>query len=441
MKKRRNMRNISKVLVGALLCLTVSSCGIYGKYRSSAQTDEAIKINVPSYREIFRDSMLLDLIDSALVRNYDLRMAQERVKQANAQLTAARLAYLPRIYAGGNPVISVDPSKKFDAGALNYSLGTLSWEIDIFGRVTNRKRIAKMVKQEMEDLEQACRCELVASVATLYYSLQNIDAQILATDAAEQNWASSVQTIKAMKQAGIEDEAGVSQFEGSYYATRASGKALRLLREVNENAMRMLLCESEGKIERGSITNINSAALDTINLNAVRARPDVRAAEMRLAQAFYNANLARANCCPQIEIGGSIGWGNKSLIYGLIGGLLQPVFNAGENIAQVKVGESRLEEYKMAYANALLNAGNEVNNALATGRVRRSEREEYLNRVEAMERALKATQLKMKYGRGTYLEVLSAQNSLLEAQIADIQNACDILSSSVELYRALGGGR
>lgn len=443
------MRNIRKTvsfaLIAAVAVSALDSCGIYGKYKPQMSEEEALNINVPSYKDIFADPDLISLIDTALENNLDLKMAHERVHQADLQLTAAKLAYLPRIFAGGNPLVTLDPSNSVDFSKLAYSLGSASWEIDIFGRTTNQKRIAKAVRDQLEDFEQAARAELVAAVANLYYNLQMLDAQILATDAAEANWSSSVEAIRAMKEAGLEDEAGVSQFEGSYYATRANGKSLRLLRDVAENSMRLLLCSDSCPVTRGAIAPagqlINVSAVESIDLNAVRVRPDVRAAEMQLAQSFYNVNLARANCCPEITIGGTVGWSDGKTLFSLVGGLLQPIFNAGANITQVKVSKSQLEEYQMAYANTLLNAGTEVNNAVASIKAYRSQVEDYSKRVDAMKRALDATQLKMKYGRGTYLEVLTAQNNLLDAQIADIQNTADILTSVVDLFLALGGCR
>lgn len=433
------------MLMAAVVVLTIDSCGIYGKYKPQMSEEEQLAIKVPSFRDIFMDPDLLSLIDTALTNNYDLKMAHERVHQADLQLTAAKLAYLPRIFAGGSPMATIGPSTSLNFSDISYSFGTASWSIDIFGRTTNAKRIAKAYKEQLEDFEQASRSELVAAVSTLYFTLQMLDAQILATDAAEANWASSVEAIRAMKEAGLEDEAGVSQFEGSYFATRANAKTLRLLRDVTENSMRLLLCSDDCPIDRGFISPagkvLNVSAIESIDLNAVRVRPDVRAAEMQLAQSFYNVNLARANCCPDITIGGNVGWASGNLLYSLVGGLLQPVFNAGANIIQVKVSKSQLEEYQMAYANTLLNAGTEVNNALASIKSYKDQVEDYSSRVDAMKRALDATQLKMKYGRGTYLEVLTAQNNLLDAQMQNIQNNADILTSMVDLFLALGGCR
>lgn len=439
----KNYRVIATSVAMAAMIFSISSCGIYGKYRSDNDVIEE-QIFVPSYREIFTEPELVGLIDTALARNLDLRVAHERVNQADAQFTAAKLAYLPHIHIGGSPAVTMNATSS--ASTLTYTMGTAAWEIDIFGRLTNRKRIAKMTVEQMKDYEQAARTELISAVATLYYTLQMLDAQIAATDEAEKNWKESVNAIKAMKEAGLSDEAGVSQFEGSYYGTRAAGKSLRYVRTVAENSLLLLLSSEKYDLARGPISaavkpKINVEAVENLDLNAVRVRPDVRAAEMRLAQSFYNVNLARANCCPSISLGGTIGWANGGLLYNAIGGLLQPLFNAGENLAALRVSKSQYEESKMAYASALLNAGTDVNNAVAGIKSYRDQIDDCHNRVEAMARALEATQLKMKFGRGTYIEVLIAQNDLLDAQIDEISNTCSILTSIVDLYQSLGGGK
>lgn len=440
----KNTNYIPALVSAALILLCANSCGIYGTYKSDTP-QEIENIQVPSYTEIFNEPELISLIDTALAHNLNLKMAHERVRQADLQFTAAKLAYLPHIYVGGSPAAQISGAKGSQPN-ITYTFGTASWEIDIFGRTTNRKRIAKAIREEAADYEQAARAELIAAVATLYYNLQMLDAQILAMDIGEANWKESVDAMKDMKEAGLADEAGVSQFEGSYYATKANGKSLRLVRTLTENSLLYLLGTDSGEIKRGRIfgsseeRQINSQPIQDINLQAVRIRPDVKAAEMQLVQAFYNVNLARANCCPSINIGGTVGWSNGNLLFGAIGGLLQPLFNAGENITQVKVSKSRLEEYQLAYADALLNAGTEVNNAIASIKSYQDRMDDCANRVEAMTRALESTQLLMKFGRGTYLEVLVAQNDLLSAQVAELQNKADILTSTVELFHALGGG-
>ena len=437
------MKNYSIVIAAAVLSLTVTSCGIYGKWHPK-NSEEVANIVVPSYKEIFLEPELHALIDTALARNYDLKMAHERVAQADSRLKSARLAYLPHLFAGADQAATYTGAKG-GSGAWSFNFATASWEIDIFGRLTNRKRIARASLEEMKDYELAARSELIAAVASLYYRLQMLDAEIKTADMAEANRHKSYEMMGHFKMSGRADEAAVANFEASWMAARTNAKNLRLLRLETEEAMRLLLCKDNDPVVRGTAVQygqaINVEKIDSIDLRAVRTRPDVKAAEDRLAGAFYNVNLARANCCPSIIISGNLGWASESLIYGAIGGLLQPIFNSGQNISQVKVSKSQLAELEMNYANVLLKAGSEVNIAMATIKTRASEIEDMAIRVKAMERALEATDLKMKLGRGTYLEVLTAQNELLASQIEEIQNMGEIREACVKLFLALGGGK
>lgn len=437
------MKHISIAIVAAILSLSATSCGLYGKWHSRNSEDLA-SIELPSYKEIFFESELHALIDTALARNYDLKMAHEHVAQADSRLKAARLAYLPHLFAGSDQAATYTGNLRGgnEAGAFNFA--SASWEIDIFGRLTNRKRIAKASLDEMRDYEQAVRSELIAAVAGLYFKLQTLDAQIEAADSAEVNRHKSYITMGYFKESGRADEAAVANFEASWMQARTYAKDLRLLRSESENAMRLLLCKEDDPVIRGKMKDyheaINSAKMDSIDIRAVRIRPDVRAAEDRLAGAFYNVNLARANCCPSITISGTLGW-SGSFIYGAVGGLLQPIFNSGLNISQLKVSKSQFAELEMDYASTLLKAGKEVNDAMAVIKTRISELEDFSTRVKAMGRALEATQLKMNLGRGTYLEVLTAQNEQFAACIDEIQNLGEIREACVKLYLALGGGK
>ncbi len=414
-----------------VLSVGLSSCGIYGKFKS--KTDESVDtLKIPSYTDIFTDKYLLSLIDTAMASNLDLKIAHENVEQAKAVLLGAKLAYLPSIYAApsvtyGTNVGGMQPS-------LSYGFGQASWELDIFGRTTNKKRIANASKKEMEDYEQAARVELISSVATTYYTLLMIDAQIETTDEAVVNRAEAVETMKSMKIAGMTDEAAVAQFEASYYSAVAQSKELRLSRIKAENAMRLLLCKDELTIDRDGLYSsvINGNNIDAVNLQVLRVRPDVKAVEHQLERAFYSMNLARANCCPSISISGNIGW-NGGLIFSAVGSLLQPIFNSGRNIAEVQSSKHALRATEYAYSNVLFKAGKEVNDALAAKKSYRSQQPDYENQVNSLARAYDATFTKMSLGKGTYLEVLTAQKDLLVAQMSAIGNAASILMADVDL--------
>lgn len=424
-------------ILGALI-LILESCSLYGKFEKSAYQPEHFNDTLPTWQNLFTDAPLQALIQRALDNNYDLRIAHEHVKQAEATLLGTKLAYLPVIGAGGNPAVQYT-----SAGSgynLSYSFAQASWEIDIFGRLTNQKRMANAALLQSRDYEQAARCELIASVVSTYYLLATLDAQIETCDSAVAICLRSVETMRAMKEAGMTDEAAVSQFNASYHSMCIKAKQLRLERTQAENTMRELIAEPQASIERNNMKTLmnNMVMMENINLRATRQRPDVMAAEHNLERMFYNRNYARSSCCPSIGIGGSIGW-NATLIFSAVGSLLQPIFNAGRNITQLKVSKSQLEEAQLNYTNTLMKAATQVNNTLVAQQTAIAQLPDYDLAVQSLERAFDATQTKMRLGQGTYIEVLISQNDLLEAQINHITARANILVSNVNLFKVLGG--
>lgn len=428
-----------KLLIFGLLLLSTTSCSLYGRFEKSDYQPEHATDTLPAWKDIFTDAPLQALIERALLNNYDLRIAHEHVKQAEATLLGAKLAYLPVIGVGSTPAVKY--SAALDGGYdLSYGFAQASWEIDIFGRLTNQKRMANASWKQSRDLEQAARCELIASVAATYYLLAQLDAQIETCDSAVLICQRSVETMQAMKEAGMTDEAAVSQFRASFYSTCAKAKSLRLERVKAENAMRTLIAEQVETLERTDLETLMNrrVVIDEVNLRVTRQRPDVMAAEHQLERMFYNRNYARSSCCPSLSIGGGIGW-NSGLIFSAIGNVLQPLFNAGRNITQVRVSRSQLEEAQLNYMNTLLKAATQVHNTLASQQTAIDQLPDYNRQVESLERAFDATQTKMRLGQGTYLEVLISQNDLLAARINQIAAQSAILTTSVNLYKVLGG--
>jgi len=433
----------NKILLVAFIAsaaVVMTSCGIYGKFKpkNDAQIDS---IKTPSYTDIFKDEKLVALIDTALANNLDLKIAHENVAQAEAILLGAKLAYIPSIYVSPSGTYGKSYGS-MSAGMMSYGFGSASWEIDIFGRLTNKLRIAKASKKEQEDYVQAAKVELVSAVATTYYTIQMLDAQLLTTEEAIKNRAQSVEIMKSMKVAGMTDEAAVSQFEASFYSSVAQGKALTLSKIKAENAMRLLLCKQGYDIDRSSLleTAQNDSEIESIQLEATRVRPDVKAAEHQLEQAFYSMNLARANCCPSITLTGSIGW-SGGLIYNAVASLVQPLFNSGRNIAEVQSAKHALQAAEYSYSKSLIVAATEVNDAIAAKKLYKAQQPDYDLQVLSLASAYDATFTKMRLGYGTYLEVLTAQKDLLSAQMLQIQNYASTLNAGVDLYKALGGGK
>lgn len=429
----------TKIIYLGLLLVMMSSCALYGKFEKSDYQPEHYNDTIPQWQDIFTDAPLQTLIQAALANNYDLRIAHEHVHQAEATLLGSKLAYLPVIGAGGTPAVQYAPGSD-GAYHLSYGFAQASWEIDIFGRLTNQKRMANASLLQSRDFEKAARSELIAAVATTYFRIVELDAQIVAVDTAVVLWQRSLEIMREMKQAGMSDEAAVAQFEAGYYDILAQAKDIRLNLVKAENAMRQLICDDMEVIPRNRLDEIviREALIDSINLRVTRQRPDVMAAEHNLERMFYNRNYARSSCCPSLSIGGNIGW-NGGLIFSAVGNLLQPLFNAGKNITQVRVSKSQLEEAKLNYQNVLLKAATQVHNALASQQTAVAQMPYLVNRVRSMERAYDATQLKMRLGQGTYLEVLISQGDLLEAQINQISAQGRILTTGVDLFLSIGG--
>lgn len=466
---------MKKLIISLAAILALSSCGIYSKYKPVTEipdglyghggtdtpgltsadpeiqrSDTAANFGNLSWREVFTDPYLRVLIDSALVRNTDLRTAHLRVKEAEATLLSARLSYLP--------AFSLSPqgtASSFDGGKATqtYSLPvSASWEIDIFGRLTNAKRRAQAVVAQSRDYEQAVQTQLIAAVANNYFTLLMLDTQIEISTATEAAWKESVATTRAMKAAGMVTEAALSQTEATYYNICTT--LLDLQEQLNqaENALSLLLADVPHRIPRGRLADqqLPENLSVGVPLQILSNRPDVRSAEQSLAQAFYTTNAARSAFYPSITLSGSAGWTNSAgamivnpgkFLATAVASLTQPLFNRGANIAQLRIAKAQQEEARLSFEQTLLNAGSEVNNALVQYQTARDKSAYFNRQVASLENAARSTQLLMKHGNTTYLEVLTAQQTLLNAQLSQVANRFTEIQGVITLYQALGGGR
>lgn len=455
-----------KLITLSAFCLLLSSCGIYTKYERPSDIDtdglygqdlneEAVAVDTASiaslsWRELFTDSHLQALIEHALQGNTDLLSAQQRIKEAEATLSSAKLAYLPSFMLtpqGG--VSSFDKSK----GSWTYTgIASAGWEIDIFGKLTNAKRRSKALYLQSLEYEQAVSTSLIANVANLYYTLLMLDEQYRISEETAVNWRESVRTMRAMMAAGMTNEASVSQSEANCRQVEASLLDLKQQIKEVENSLSILLGEVPGGIERGRLAGQTFPEELTVGvpLQLLSRRPDVKSAELSLVSAFYSTNAARSAFYPSITLSGTAGWTNSAgnmiinpgkLLLSAVGSLTQPLFNKGLNIAQLKIAKAQQEEAKLAFQQALLNAGSEVNNALTQVQTARGKTELRAGQIASLENAVRSTQLLMQHGTSTYLEVLTAQQSLLSAQLTQVGDCFDEIQGIINLYQALGGGR
>ena len=451
-----------KIIILSAATLVLSSCGIYNKYKPVSEVPEGLygsesvaaadtaNFGNLSWREVFTDSSLQNLIDSALVRNTDMQTAHLRVKEAEATLLTSKLSYLPSLFLAPEGVAS-----SFDRGKATqtYSLPvTASWELDIFGKVTTAKRRAKAAYEQSKEYEQAVKTQLVASVANTYYTLLMLDSQYEIAVATEAAWKESVNATRAMKKAGMVNEAGLAQTEATYYNICTT--VLDLKEQINqaENSLALLLAETPRHYERGSLAQQQFPTDFSVGIpvQMLSGRPDVRSAERSLEAAFYGTNKARSAFYPSITLSGSAGWTNSAgvmilnpgkFLASAVGSLTQPLFNRGQVVAQYRIARARQEEAALGFQQSLLNAGSEVNDALTAYQTSQGKKLLLDKQVASLQTALKSTSLLMEHGNTTYLEVLTARQTLLSAQLSQTANHFTEIQSLINLFQALGGGQ
>jgi NodT family efflux transporter outer membrane factor (OMF) lipoprotein len=450
---------MKKTLI-AVAIASLSSCSLHQPYlRPSITTDGLFGAAVPAtdtatlatvrWQDMFTDPHLQALIDKALAGNTDLLAAQLHIRQAEAALTTAKLAFLPSLFFAPDGRLST-----FDGRASKlYSIPVAaSWEIDVFGRMQNAKKRAKAAYAQSQEFRQALRTQLIAAVANHYYLLLLLDRQSEITAQTVATWKESVLTMRAMKQAGMATEAAVAQLEGACYAIEAALLDLQQALNETQNSLTLLLGEPPHDIPRGSLhqQSLPDRLATGIPLQLLANRPDVRSAELTLVQAFYATNEARAALYPSITLSGLAGWTNNvgdyivnpgRLLLTAAASLTQPIFNKGLIRARITISEAQQQEAQLYFQQTLLRAGAEVNNALTQYQTTKRQQLLRHQQVKAMESAVASTELLMAHGSTTYLEILTARQDLLSAQLTEVSDSFREILAVVSLYRALGGGR
>lgn len=438
----------------------LSGCGVYRKYPQMTEVDrnlygneytseDTTSIATLSWKELFRDTCLQRLIDTALVRNTDLKTARLRVGQAEAALLTARLSYLPSVNVGAEGGLTGWDGATSKTYNIN---GAASWEIDIFGKVTAAKHEARASLEKSYAYRQAVHTRLVASVASTYYTLLMLDEQIIIAEQTMQNWERTVSTLRSLMRAGKANDTALLQAEANRATLEASLLSMRKSLKETENTMCLLLARIPGSVERGTLagqTFPDSVSIG-IPVQLLANRPDVREAEMSLAKAFYATNVARAAFYPSVNLSGSVGWTNNGggivlnpgqMLLNAIGSLTQPLFNRGTNIANLQIAKAEQEIAALAFQQKLLAAGSEVNDALTALQTARERLAINSKSVVLLQEAVRKTELLMRHSSVNYLEVLTAQQSLLDVQKSLAQDKFDEIQGIISLYHALGGGR
>ncbi|WP_288614220.1 efflux transporter outer membrane subunit [uncultured Bacteroides sp.] len=419
-----------------------------GLYRDLEETRDTASIATLGWRNLFSDKNLQALIEKGLERNTNLRVAHIRVKAAEAVLMNARLSYLPSVVLAPDGSISGTEGAK---AIKTYNLAaSASWEIDLFGKVTNAKREALAALEGSRAYRQAVETQLIATIANSYYMLLMLDRQLIISEQTLITWKETEHSIEALKRAGKSNDAAVLQAKANRLALEASVVSIRKSIRETENGLSALLADTSHDIMRGALQKQQFP--DTLSaglpIQLLANRPDVRQAEWNLAQAYYATNAARSAFYPSLTLSGSTGWTNNvggvvvnpgSWLFSAVGSLMQPLFNKGTNIANLRQAKARQEEALLLFQQSLLDAGKEVNNALTRWQSARI-RMDYVNQqIMTLQEAVRKTELLMQHTSINYLEVLTARQRLLEAELTQAQDKFEEIQGVIDLYHAVGG--
>jgi Outer membrane protein len=400
-----------------------------------------------SWQEIFVDESLQILISEALTNNADVRTMQLSVEQAAIQMRVAKLSYLPSFAL--SPSATVTKANGAPVST-SYELPlTMSWELNLGGQVEALKAATKYQWMNTQEQLKYTQLQLIASVANAYYTLIMLDEQLRLSEQSVQLQRETLETITAMKEVGMMNELAVNQAETELQATIASVSDLRLQREKTGRALNLLLSRTPQNVQCSTFTDVKDISMDAdspVSLEALAMRPDVRSAEYQLRASFSNTKVARSQFYPSLKLTASGSWTNNigeivnpaKLLLNLIGGLTQPLFQMGQIKAGFEIAKSQQEQAQIAFEQALLQAGSEVANALSECHTVQQKLLVRKAQVEASRKAVENVRELMQYSPSvTYLEVLTAQSSLLNAQLQQTADWLELQQGKINLYKAL----
>ena len=445
----------------------MSSCGIYNKYERpevnatglvrdvTSNTDTLAVADTTSFgnlpwRSVFTDPQLQALIEQGLAKNTDLLNAALNVKMVEAQLTAAKLAFVPSFtFSPQGTISSWDGSK----AAKTYSLPVnASWSIDLFGNLLNQKRSAQMALLATKDYQLVVKTNLIANIANMYYTLLMLDKQLEIVDNMTQLTKDTWDMMKLQKELNNAKETSVQSAEANYYSVLAQAADLKRQIRETENSLSLLLGQPAQTIGRGKLENqsLPTEFSTGVGIQMLNNRPDVHYAEMTLAQCFYDTQAARSKFYPNISISGSGAFTNNSgggivnpgkWLLNAVGSLVQPIFQNGKLVAQLKVAKATQEQAFNTWQQAVLSAGSEVSNALVLYNSSDEKSKLEQKQIESLTKNVDYTKDLFSMGSSPYLEVITAQQSLLNAELSKVQDDFYKMQAVVNLYYALGGGR
>ena len=448
-------------------CATLVGCGVYTKYERpevntkgiirdavsdvdtlKAAADTTTFASLP-WRQVFTDPQLQTLIQQGLDKNPDLLNAALNVQMVESQLKMAKLAFIPQVAFSPQGVLS---SWDFGKASQTYSMPlSAQWTVDLFGNLLNQKRSAQMALLATKDYQVVVKTKIVSGIANMYYTLLMLDRQMeILNDMAgltKDTW----DMMQLQMQLGRYRSTSVQSAEASHYSVLTQIEDMkRQIREV-ENSLSLLIGQPAQTIKRGRLADqvLPSQFSTGVGVQLLKNRADVLAAEMQLAGSFYDVNTARSRFYPSITISGSGSYTNSAgsmivnpgkILASAVGSLVQPIFMNGKLTEALKISKAQYEQNYNTWQNAILSAGSEVSNALVQYNAYQKKSELDAHRVEVLKKNVEDTRALVSSSTSTYLEVIQAQSSLLNAEISKVTDDFNKMQAVVSLYQALGGG-
>lgn len=410
--------------------------------------------------ELFQDPELLRLIEIALAENQDLRIAVERIEEARAFYGFQRADLYPKVdlSAGASRVRASEngvpnlPSGLDNEDSL-FGLGaTAFWELDFFGRIRRASEAELALVYAAEENRRAVVLALVADVARAYVELRDLDRRLAISRRTLESRVAYVELARTRFEGGLTSELDLRQAEAEMHRTASFVHDFEGLVTQKENELSALLGRNPGDLARGQELDriaVPPAVPAGLPAALLERRPDVRAAEEQLISANARIGEAKALLYPTIALTGAFGWESSELgdllespsqSWSIGAGLLQPLFNSGQNRRRVDVAESQMRQALYAYERAVLLAFRDVEDALAGFRQAGLRRGSEGERVLAERKVLELAELRYRGGVADYLDVLDAQRSLFDAELGETAAQRDQLVALILLYKALGGG-
>lgn len=458
------MNSLLKYITVGGMALVLSGCQVYRKYElptdnryveqykaSSEEQPDSSRLCYMGWENVFTDPLLQGYIRKALENNKDLDNARLNIDIARAQLKGAKLSYFPSLAFNPN-----GGSASYGGSHMSWSYTlplAAQWEVDVFGKILNRKRGAQVAVEQMEDYRQAVQSQIVCGVASTYYAIVLLNQQLALSRRTSEIWKEQVESMALMKEAGMVNEAAVVQSRANYYSIMASIPDLENSIHQTQNALSLLMHEQPNTWDVTSNLDFDIPAEVTSGVPMVylAVRPDVRAAERGLAAAYYTTNSARAAFYPSLNISAQGGFTNLlgSMVTNpgkwfiqLAGSLAAPIFSRGQNIANLEVAKVKQKQALNSFEQTVLSASSDVSDALMSIRTNSEKREYILKQIDQLEKSVEYTQELLTLDRSaTYLEVLTAQSSLLNAQLSSLNCWHNKVTALIDLYQAVGGGR